>query len=284
MLLKLVLLLALNCVLSEPIPTLLLNNGQKIPIVGFGTSGITDQAIRDAIDAGYRHIDTSLNYNESEVIIGKVLKELIASGKVKREDLFMVSKLEEDYHQRTRVPEGIKLSLKRLQLDYLDMYLVHAPGSKPANISLVETWQGMTDVLKANLTRSIGVSNYNEQQIDEIIANGGVVPVNNQVWCNPYHTDTKLLTYLTKHNITLTAWAPIGGIYDPTLLDDKKLIEIGKRHNVSAAQVSLRFQIQRNVIVIPKSNTQKYIKEDIDLFGFKLTDEEMKEIEALDKD
>ena len=280
---KLILLLAVGNAICLTVPTLPLNNGLKIPIVGFGTSGITEQALRDAINAGYRHIDTSLNYNDSEIIIGKVLKELIGNGKVKREDLFIVSKLETNYHKRDQVPQGIKLSLKRLQLDYIDMYLVHAPGSTPAHVSLVETWQGMTDVLRANLTRSIGVSNFDDKQIDQITANGAVVPVTNQVFCNPYQNQKKLLSYLTQHKITLTAYSPVGGRTYPNLLKDSKLNEIGKRHNVSAAQVSLRYQIERNVIVIPKANNQKYIEEDINLFNFKLTEQEIKEIEALNK-
>ncbi len=118
---KIILFSILSEVLSAEIPTLLLNDGHKIPIVGLGTGSTTEASVREAIVDGYRHIDTSLNYKDSEIIIGKVIKELIKEGKVKREDLFIVSKLEADYHQRKRVPEGIKKSLERLEMDYLDL-------------------------------------------------------------------------------------------------------------------------------------------------------------------
>ena len=282
---KLILISILSEVLFAEIPTLLLNNGHRIPIIGLGTSGITEAAVREAIADGYRHIDTSLNYNDSEIIIGKVIKQLIKEGKVKREDLFIVSKVETDYHQRKRVPEGIKKSLKRLQLDYLDLYLIHGPGStNPANVDVEETWLGMEDVLKANLTRSIGVSNFNEEQLERISAKGkNQKPVTNQVICNPYRNQKKLLSYLTQHNITLTAYSPLGGISDPNLLKDPKLVEIGHKHNVSSAQVALKYQVQRGVIVIPKANTPKYIKQNFDLFGFQLTQQDIKDIEALNK-
>ena len=280
---KLILLLAVSNAICLTVPTVPLNNGQKIPIVGFGTSGVTEQALKDAINAGYRHIDIALNHDDSEVLIGKVLKELITNGKVKRDDLFIVSKLEIKYHKRNEVTQGMKLSLKRLQLDYVDIYLVHPPESTSTHVSLVETWQGMTDLLRANLTRSIGVTNFDEKQIDQITANGGVVPVTNQVFCNPYHNQKKLLSYLNQHKITLTAYSALGGSSSPNLLKDSKLNEISKRHNVSVAQVLLRYQIERNVIVIPKTNNPKYIKENINLFNFKLTKEDIKEIEALNK-
>ncbi|XP_054152483.1 aldose reductase-related protein 2-like [Oppia nitens] len=274
---------------ATKIPDRLLNNGMKIPIVGLGAMDITEQAVRDAIDLGYRHIDTSHNYhtsdkkNWSEIIIGKVLNDVFKTGKIRRQDMFIVSKLEADYHQRQRVVVGIKETLTNLGLDYLDMYLVHHPNSSaPVNISITETWQGMIDVLQANLTRSIGVSNFNEQQIDEI-SKLGVIPVTNQVLCNPYVVQKPLLAYSDKHYTTLTAYSPIGGSRYPNLLKDPKLVEIAGKHKITAAQVALKFQVQRDVIVIPKANTLKYLKENLDLFSFSLTDQEIKDIEALNK-
>jgi len=269
---------------AQAIPFLALNDGLKVPIVGFGAMGATEQAIRDAIADGYRHIDTSLNYNDSELLIAKVLKDVFKEGKIKREDLWITTKLEGNYHQRANVTVGIKESLKRLGLDYVDLYLVHQPTSTPANISIVETWAGMMDVLKANLTRSIGVSNFNEAQIDQLLAiNATVKPVTNQVRSNPHVTQVKLLDYLNKHDITMTAWSPMGGNGDKTLLTETKLIDIGKKYNVSAAQVALKYQVQRNVIVIPKANTPAYIKENMDLFSFTLTADDIKTIESLNK-
>ncbi|CAG2179433.1 unnamed protein product, partial [Oppiella nova] len=252
------------------IPTVLLNNGQKIPILGFGTSHATEEAVREALADGYRHFDTSHSYVDAsgkvsmETIIGKVLKDVLKEGHIKREDLFIVSKLEPEDHERKSVSVAIKASLANLGLDYLDMFLVHQPGStKPVNVSIAETWLGMNDVLQAKLTKSIGVSNFAESQLDQLKGKG-VVPVTNQCVSNPYETQTKLLSYLRAHNITLTAYCPLGGYTDPDLLKDGKLKEIGVSHNVSAAQVALRYQVQRGVITIPKSNTAKYIKENLE--------------------
>ncbi|CAG2174412.1 unnamed protein product [Oppiella nova] len=278
-------LLSITTCLAQQIPYRQLNDGHKIPIVGLGGNHVTEQSIKDALDAGYRHIDTSLNYmgGASEAAIGKVLKETFKEGKIKRQDVYITSKLETEYHPRKQVSEGIKKSLTNLGLEYLDLYLIHTPASSNGtNITVGETWEGMIDVLKANLTRSIGVSNFNEKQLDEVIAKG-VVPVTNQIICNPYINQNQILSYLNKHNITLTAYSPIGGTRYPDLLKDKKLIEIGAKHNVTSAQVALRFEIQRDIIVIPNSQNPKYLKENVDLFNFKLTDEEIKEIEALNK-
>ncbi|XP_054152486.1 aldo-keto reductase AKR2E4-like [Oppia nitens] len=209
-----------------------------MPIVGFGTSYATEQSIRDALDAGYRHFDTSLEYmdknqtNQMEKVMGKILKDGIISGKIKREELFIVSKLEEWDHQRARVPIAITQSLKNLGLDYLDLYLIHGPKStEPENVSLVETWMGMNDVLESGLTKSIGVSNFNKIQI-ECILGTGVVPVTNQLISNPYWTQKPILAYLQSYNITLTAFSPLGGggIDDPHVVDDDKIIEIAISH------------------------------------------------------
>ncbi|CAG2120962.1 unnamed protein product, partial [Medioppia subpectinata] len=184
---------------------------------------------------------------------------------------------------RQNVPRGIKQSLTNLGLDYLDMYLVHSPEStKPDNVSVVDTWLGMNDVLKANLTRSIGVSNFDVKQLEALVGKGAV-PVTNQCISNPYRTQNELLSYLQKHNITLTAYSPLGGITDPDLLKEAKLIEIAAKHKVSAGQVALRYQVQRGVIVIPKANNPKYIQENLDLFSWKLTDQEFNDVEALNR-
>jgi diketogulonate reductase-like aldo/keto reductase len=268
---------------AEIAPRITQNDGSKIPVVGFGTwqtAAHTYQAVRDAIEAGYRHIDTSLSYG-TEKHVGRVINDLIIEGKIKREDLYVVSKLENIDHTRARVPIDIKESLANLGLKYVDLYLIHHPGGET---DLAETWAGMEDVHKEGLTKSIGVSNFNEQQLDHILAKAKVKPVTNQVLCNPYHNHKKLLSYLTKHNITLTAYSPLGGSNGAEiLLSDSKLVSIAKAHNVTAAQIALKYQVQRNVIVIPSSIQKKHILEDIDLFHFKLTDAEVQEIDALTK-
>jgi diketogulonate reductase-like aldo/keto reductase len=264
---------------AEIAPRITQNDGSKIPIVGYGiwkTGTHTYQAVRDAIEAGYRHIDTS---NHTEKDVGRAIKDLITEGKIKREDLYVVSKLENIDHTRARVPIGIKESLTNLDLKYVDLYLIHHPGGET---DLAETWAGMEDVHKEGLTKSIGVSNFNEQQLDHILAKATVKPVTNQVLCNPYHNHKKLLSYLTKHNITLTAYGTLGGTGEAQkLLSDSKLVSIATAHNVTAAQIALKYQVQRNVIVIVVTTQKKYILEDIDLFNFKLTDAEVQEIDAL---
>jgi len=279
-----VLVLSLVCVYgAEKAPRITQNDGSKIPIVGLGTwktGASTYQSVRDAIEAGYRHIDTSLNYG-TEKDVGRALKDLMTEGKIKREDVYVVSKLETNDHPRNRVPVGIKQSLANLGLAYLDLYLIHGPNGPT---DLADTWAGMEDVHKEGLTKSIGVSNFNEQQLDHILAKATVKPVTNQVLCHPYHNQKKLLEYLTKHNITLTAYSPLGGTTGAEkMLSDAKLVSIAAEHNVTSAQIALKYQVQRNVIVIPMSTHKKYIEEDIDLFNFKLTDEDIKAIDALNK-
>ncbi len=147
---------------AEVAPRITQSDGSKIPIVGLGTGQTgshTYQAVRDAIEAGYRHIDTSLSYG-TEKDVGRAIKDLITEGKIKREDLYVVSKLENNEHPRARVPVGIKESLANLGLKYLDLYLIHYPGGAT---DLSETWAGMEDVHKEGLTKSIGVSNFDEK-------------------------------------------------------------------------------------------------------------------------
>jgi len=282
MLKLLVLVLSAVCVYgAEKAPRITQIDGSKIPIVGLGTwktGASTYQSVRDAIEAGYRHIDTSLGYG-TEKDVGRAIKDLIKEGTIKREDVYVTTKLETNYHPRARVPVGIKESLANLGLEYVDLYLIHGPGA-----NLPDTWAGMEDVQKQGLTKSIGVSNFNEKQIDEILAKATVKPVTNQVLCHPYHQQTKLLEYLNTKNITLTAYSPLGGTTGAEhLLSDEKLVSIAKAHNVTSAQITLKFQVQRNVIVIPMSTHKNYILEDIDLFSFTLTDDEVKEIVALNK-
>jgi len=284
-----VLCLFIVCVYGAEIaPRMTQNDGSKIPVVGFGTgkypfpeAGVYYQAVLDAIDAGYRHIDTALGY-ESEKEIGRAIREKVKAGVIKREDIYVVSKLESwDLNSRDHVLRGINQSLTNLGLEYLDLYLIHGPDKL---VDLRETWAGMEDMRKLGLTKSIGVSNFNETLIDQILANATVKPVTNQVLCHPYKNQRNLQQYLNRHNITLTAYSPLGGTAGAEkLLSDPKLVSIGKAHNVSSAQVALKYQLQRNVIVIPTSTHKQFIIEDIALFNFVLTDDEIRAIDSLNK-
>jgi len=269
------------CVSSEEIPKLLQNDGSHIPMVGLGTGGKPNyQAIMDGIDVGVRLIDTAIHQN-SEKNIGKALKDSISAGKVKRSDLYIISKLEAANHERSKVPIGIKESLAGLGLDYLDLFIIHHPET---TVDLLETWHGMEDVQKMGLTKSIGLSNFNEEQIDRILANGTIKPAVNEVQCNPYHNQKKHLSYLKMHNITLIAWRPLGGEEQHLkFLNDTTLTDIAAKHQVSSAQVSLRYNVQRGVVVIPKSMNKVHIQENLNLFNFTLTEEDMNKIDAMNK-
>lgn len=295
--------------MSGKTPLVNLSNGKSVPIVGLGTwkskPGEVKQAVKDAIDAGYRHFDCAFIYqNENE--IGEALQEKIGDGSVKREDLFITSKCWNTFHSRDKVFECLKKSLSLLKLDYLDLYLIHWPlGYKEdgelfpkdengkflySDIDYLETWKAMEDCHKKGLVRSIGLSNFNSVQIKRICSNATIKPVMLQVECHPYLTQSSLIEFCKDLNIAVTAYSPLGSPDrpwakpdDPQLLEEPKIKEIGNKYNKSSAQVLLRYQVQRGVIVIPKSVTKQRIISNIQLFDFELTPEEMETITSFNR-
>jgi aldehyde reductase len=289
--------------------TVKLNNGRDFPLVGLGTwkspPGQVYEAVKVAINAGYRHIDCAYAYgNEKEV--GQALNEVINEGKVTREELFITSKLWNTYHKRERVELCLNKSLEALGLKYLDLYLMHWPlgyqeGDElfPKNesgqvlisdVDYLEAYLGMEDAVKAGKVKSIGVSNFNSEQIDRLIKEGNIKPVVNQVECHPYLNQKKLIEFCGQRNIVVTAYSPLGSPDRPwakpeeaTLLDEPKLKNIAKKYNKSTAQILIRFQVQRGVSVIPKSVTKERIISNINVFDFELTSEEMATIEGFDR-
>ncbi|XP_003696050.2 aldo-keto reductase family 1 member A1-B [Apis florea] len=286
------------------IPTLTFSNGYKMPTFGLGTyqsrPGEVENAVKEAINLGYRHIDTAYFYqNEKE--IGEAIQAKIKDGTVKREDLFITTKLWNNFHKQESVVPICKKSLENLGLSYVDLYLVHWPFAfkegddllpRDENGTLLlsdtdylETWKGMEECVQLGLTRSIGISNFNQEQITRLLSAAKILPVNNQVEVSININQTPLIEFCKKHNITITGYSPLGqpgnktGL--PTSLDHPKIIELSKKYNKTSAQIALRYILQQGIAIIPKSVTPSRLKENINIFDFSLTSEEMASIATI---
>ncbi|XP_020010898.1 aldo-keto reductase family 1 member C1-like isoform X1 [Castor canadensis] len=291
-----------------------LNDGHFIPVLGFGTAIVQDpkskllEAIKLAIDAGFRHIDTAYLYNNEEEV-GLAIRSKIADDTVKREDIFLTSKLWCNFHQPQLVQLSLEKSLRQLQLDYLDLYVIHFPVSlKPGDnllprdengklmfdtVDLCATWEAMEKCKDAGLVKSIGVSNFNCRQLEMILNKPGLKykPVCNQVECHPYMNQSKLLDFCKSKGIVLVAYGSLGtqrvkGWVDhnaPVLLDDPVLCAMAKKYKRTPGLISLRYQLQRGFVVLAKSFNEKRIKENIQVLEFQLTSEDMKVLDGLNR-
>ncbi|KAI8442003.1 hypothetical protein MSG28_005658 [Choristoneura fumiferana] len=284
-------------------PVLELNDGNKIPVVALGTGRGTAagaaidevrHAVYQAIKAGYRHIDTAAIYQD-EPQVGQGIADAIAEGLVKREDLFVTTKLWSDKHAQDEVVPALRESLGRLGLDYVDLYLIHFPialkaDGSASDIDYVETWRGMEEAKKQGLAKSIGVSNFNSAQIDRLISNSQIKPAVNQIEVNPSLTQEPLVSHCQELGIAVMAYSPFGFLVTrkvntspPPRIDDPSLVAMGKKYGKSTGQIVLRYLIDRGLIIIPKSANEQRIAENIDLFDFSLTKEEIATIGQFNK-
>lgn len=258
-------------------------NGNTMPQLGLGVFRVENDdtakdAVKHAIVNGYRSIDTALIYgNEEHVGLG--IKEGIAEAGITREDLFITSKLWLTDYGQDNVAAGYQKSLDSLDLDYLDLYLIHWPGTDEA--VMIDTWKGMEALYEAGKVKNVGVSNFTEDNLETLKAHTSVKPVINQVEFHPYLTQSNLRSYLASENIQAESWSPL---MNAEILTDETVNDIAQELGKSPAQVVIRWNIDHGVVTIPKSITPHRIDENLNVFDFSLSTEQIERIDALNQD
>lgn len=256
--------------------TLPLNDGTRMPLFGFGTyqipnGGACYRAVRHALAVGYRHIDTAAFYGNEEDV-GRAVRD---SG-IPRGDIYVTTKLWNSDQGYDAALRAFDRSLKRLALDYVDLYLIHWP--EPGKRG--DSWRALEEIRGRGQCRSIGVSNYTVRHLEELLRASEVVPVNNQVEFSPFLYQKKLLEFCGSKGITLTAYCPLT---HGDKLDHRTVVEIGRKHRKTGAQVLLRWALQHDVVAIPKSSRKERIEENAELYDFALDADEMARLDALDE-
>ena len=261
---------------TTSVPHLDVNDGSNIPQLGFGVFQVppedTAEVVRHALSTGYRSIDTAAMYR-NEAGVG----EAIAHSGLGRDEVFITTKLANDNHGHDKAIRALDESLRKLGMDYVDLFLIHWP--RPSEGKFVETWQAFTELKQEGRARSIGVSNFRVQDLEAIIDATGVPPAVNQVELHPRFAQSELRREHANHDILTEAWSPLG---QGELLDDETISRVASAHDRTPAQVILRWHIQLGNVVIPKSVTPERIEENFRVFDFELSDDDMRAIAQLD--
>ena len=253
----------------------LLSNGVKMPSIGFGTykSGNVEETakiVKYALEIGYMQIDTASFYG-NEVGIGNGIKE---SG-ISREDIFLVTKLWNDDHGYDKTIEAFNKSLERLQVNYIDLYLVHWPNKLNS-----ETWKAFEYLYKTGKVKAIGVCNFKIGHLEELKKTAEIMPMVNQIEIHPQSSKNDMLSYCEENNIQLVAWSPI---MRGKLFSNNLMIDLAEKYKKTIAQIILRWHVQRGIIPIPKSSNEERIKENLSIFDFELSNDDMKTIDLLNE-
>lgn len=260
--------------------TIQLQNGVKMPILGFGTFKIEDesvatQSVKDAIGCGYRHIDCASVYG-NEKAVGKGLKQGMQEAGLTREDLFIVSKVWNSDQGYENTKQAFLKTCEDLGVEYLDLYLIHWPAH---DIELTRgTWQAMEELYQTGKIKAIGVCNFMKHHLQELMTFANVTPMVNQVELHPQFPEKYLRAFCEANNIAVTAWGPLmqGKVFENEIMQ-----EIAKKHNKSISQVTLRWHIQQNIIAIPKSTHKERMLDNLNIFDFSLDEEDMMKIDQI---
>ncbi|MBS0210921.1 MAG: aldo/keto reductase [Planctomycetes bacterium] len=302
------------------VSSLKLNTGAQVPSVGLGLWKIAPNdapaMVEQAIKAGYRHLDAACDYG-NEPAVGEGIRRALAGGHCRREELWVTSKLWNTYHAAAHVRPALERTLRDLQLDYLDLYLIHfpialeyvapetryppgwffdpaakQPRMQAARVPLAETWQAMESLVNAGLVRNIGVCNYNISLLRDLLNYGSIRPAMLQVELHPYLAQEKLLRFCREEQIAVTGFSPLGALSyyelgmaqrNESVLDQPAVRDAASAHNKTPAQVALRWGVQRGTAVVPKTSRPERLAENLNIFDFALTDAELQAISALDR-
>ena len=256
-----------------------LNNGLNIPCIGFGTYQIRkkseiENAIKIAYNTGYRLFDTATVYG-NEKLIGDAIKKL----KIPRNEIFLVTKIFKGDMTYEKTKKSIEASLKKLQSDYIDMVLIHWPEVQKSD-DRINVWKALEESVEEKKVKMIGVSNFCKIHLEQILNNCKIKPVVNQIECNPIYYDEETINYCTQNNIVIQAYCPLAE-WNSKLVENDTIINIAKNKNKNVSQIILKWLLQKNMIPLPKSIHGEYIKQNFDLNGFYLTQDEMNEIDSL---